>query len=195
MPWWRRKDTGQVRLQAAYEARLGRMTLAWNQMEACLDTLIETLFWLHDMASVKVTQRPMSLERKLTAVRRAYNGIDTLAPHREECLAVMNKISDIMDMRHRMTHGVLVKCLTNGDVMLMNLRFRADGPTLDAPVIRAKKIDELVAKANHLVGEIAKQVEAISPTLDEIKQRWPLVAEGAAQRLNAALRRLPATER
>lgn len=186
-------DYGRLRLE--YEARLGRMTLAWSQMESGLDLLIIMLFALPDLATIGVTTRPISLSQKLSLIRRAHKDIPALAPYREEGLRLADAISAVKNMRHQLSHGFVMDFRENGDVVLCNYRATPSGTSLEFPIMRKRKIDELSDKARTIFLDLVSHASDFSPAAAELMRQLLLDAEEDGELAHRADRRSPASER
>lgn len=100
---------------------LGRLTSAWAQLEYGLDHCLGAIYMQHDGTSIQ-TDPPRALGNKLVFLRKAFNTVPSLEPHRPEMLRILDAAKRESDFRHDMIHGVAHKSLAaDGSIRIVRL--------------------------------------------------------------------------
>lgn len=83
---------------------IGRLVVAWSGAETAIDFLV--LFLHHNVGGRTIEREmPWALSRKVRYLRKCFNKLTPLAPHRDHALPLLDEVTALSEMRQDIIHG------------------------------------------------------------------------------------------
>jgi hypothetical protein len=140
---------------------LGKLTISWAYVEFGLDWLIREIHRPLNGSQLVQADVPLSLQRKLKYLRRAFKQIEILASFRERFDKIADQIREASDERHDLIHGFIVSQQGDKAVMVRLVPglekpklFAVDSLSILKAAVRADSIQAMA-----FASEIAKFLE------------------------------------
>lgn len=92
----------------AFFAAIGRLAVAWAHIEISLDAMIAIVHDTMNGGELIEPEKPISLQRKLRYLRRAFNRMQELQPFNERFRAIADEVKAASEDRHDIIHGFVV---------------------------------------------------------------------------------------
>jgi hypothetical protein len=128
---------------------IGRIIVNWSLVERMLANCVIILYssyWGSELPGIK--EIPVSLNRQIAFVRKALNNTEMpLLPFKDEGEKLMDRIQNLKDVRHNITHGMLVDMDKDSfDIQ----KFKYDKRTFDDLKINVK-VDDCLESGNKML--------------------------------------------
>jgi hypothetical protein len=166
-------------LYEEYALRLGKLTIAWSELETAIDTIISYLAYDPELATIGLKQLPHTFERKIEFLKVCHKSLPQLSGVRREGLKLLERVADIREERHTLTHCAPRFYLITGDVTLTRYRKKK----LDFPVVKPAAMNALRTKIDDLTHELAVYSAAFLPDVGSVLKQQPQLALEVSQRI------------
>ena len=133
----------------AFFAAIGKLAVSWAHLELGLDWLIRIIHQELDGSEHVEADIPLSLQRKLRYLRKAFRTLPQLATFKDRFLKIADEISAASDERHDIIHGFVIHQIEgSGEAVMARLLppeqklkpFLATTETILKAAVRANKI-------------------------------------------------------
>lgn len=87
---------------------IGRLTISWGHVDVALDVLVYEAHTYHGGDKLIEREAPISFQRKIRYLRKAFRKIPTFQPYNERFEAIANALVKESKTRHDIIHGFVV---------------------------------------------------------------------------------------